>query len=114
MSNCKPLTTRREKCHALYGKLGEDCLIEELEEKRCVSFRHCAREAQAYYGSLHGKKALCASWAESFAFENPLLEEETQDHHNKASQIVNSDKNVKRECRAITLELVKCMRKIYY
>lgn len=115
MSNCKALTSKREKCHYLYGKLGEDCLIEELEEKRCVAFQHCARQAQAYYGTLNGKKALCGSWAEAFCFGRELLiEDDLRDHHVRAQETVNNNKKLKAECRSITLELAKCMSRYYW
>jgi hypothetical protein len=110
--NCKALTTRREKCHYLYGKLGEDCLVQSLEEKRCLAFQHCARQAQAYYGTASGKKALCGSWAESFCFGQPLIDDDLRDDHLRAQQAVNADKKLKKQCRVVTLDLAKCMRKI--
>ena len=49
--SCAYYSENRRKCHAVYGKFGEDCLAEELQEKRCLSIRHCPREAQKYYGT---------------------------------------------------------------
>ena len=109
--DCKTLSARREKCHHLYGKLGEDCLIEELEEKRCLAFKYCQREAIEYYGTPNGRKALCASWAESFCFGSELVEENLREHHLRSQSAVNTHSNLKAQCRAVTVELSKCMSK---
>ena len=111
--SCRALSTKREKCHYLYGKLGEDCLVEELEEKRCLAFQYCARQAKAYYGTPDGAKALCGSWAESFCFGNELIEEDVRHHHLQAQATVNTNTKLKTQCRAITVQLSKCMREKY-
>lgn len=122
MVDCKAFSQRRIKCHGVYGKMGEDCLHEELSEKRCLSLRHCARPAQEYYGKappqMHdephflAKKALCASWAESFAYADKELEygQEVSERHKKAREIVNNDRALKRECRDIAMNLAQCLR----
>lgn len=84
--------------------------MEELKEKRCLSFQHCARQAAAYYGTPSGSKALCASWAESFCFGNELIDEDVRNHHLLAQSSVNGNQKVKAQCREITVELSKCMR----
>ena len=98
--NCNSQIENREKCYRIYGKNNEDCLVQELEEKRCLAFRHCPKEAQAYYGTPQDTtnnnnnnsiddeiennfnnnnnnnvitKALCASWAEAFCFTKPTI-----------------------------------------
>lgn len=113
MASCSEATSKRIKCHDVYGKLGEDCLVEELEEKRCLSFQHCAQQAKAYYGTANGRKGLCASWAEAFCFADSsinLLNEKDVAHHEKARELVNSNPNVKSECRSIAMDLAKCMK----
>merc|ERR1711982_286431 len=126
LNNCINLTERRQKCHNTYGKFGEDCLVEELEEKRCLSFLYCPTEAQAYYvtplqqkkhqsndddnTSINiNKKGLCASWAESFCFANPNCSSMNNNdvdgiirqHHISASDKVNLDPKLKSKCRSI-------------
>ena len=49
--NCGQFSEKRFKCHSIYGKRGEDCLNEELSEKRCLSLQHCIKEAKEYYGN---------------------------------------------------------------
>jgi hypothetical protein len=131
---CDRWTQDRRQCHALYGKQGEDCLREELAEKRCLSHHHCPIEASRYYGpqphppvsaaieeSAHGvgvsvgvgvfdKKALCASWAESFAFRDDM---EQGEHHARAAQLVNASKERQIECRQMAMNLAQCLRQNY-
>ena len=125
--SCAYFSECRRKCHAVYGKLGEDCLAEELQEKRCLSIRHCPTEALKYYGAtMEGlPKALCSSWAEAFAFgggggegennnEQLLLRygEDFVEHHLKAQRHVNAKSNahLKRDCRQIARDLARCLQ----
>ena len=130
MVDCKAFSEQRFKCHAVYGKMGEDCLNEELSEKRCLSLHHCPKQAKEYYGdaamSLESddgqgsplymsQKAICASWAEAFAYSNKEKELEygtlVTEHHQKARDIVNNDKQgLKRECRDVAFNLAQCLR----
>lgn len=59
------------------------------------------------------KKALCASWAESFAYGDKELEfgAEVSGRHQKAKEIVNEDRSLKRECRDIAMKLAQCLRR---
>jgi len=123
--SCAYYSECRRKCHNVYGKMGEDCLSEELQEKRCLAIRHCPRQAQQYYGAeIEGlPKALCGSWAEAFAFGGNSNAQTIQnskelelkhgpdfvEHHLKAQQHVNASSHLKRECRAIAMELAKCL-----
>ena len=115
MNSCSELTSKRIRCHRLYGKLGEDCLVEELEEKRCLSFQFCEKNAKAYYGTNNGRrKGLCASWAEAFCFADSsinIMNESDVEHHKRAQEIVNDNRDVKAECRSIAMDLAKCMKK---
>ena len=124
--DCKAFSERRFKCHSVYGKGGEDCLNEELTEKRCLSLYHCPNQAREYYGSaamdlksddgqapaFMSNKALCASWAESFAYVDKALEygENVAEHHRDAQIVVSKDKVLKRECRDIAFSLARCLR----
>lgn len=113
VSSCSELTSKRKKCHDVYGKNGEDCLVEELEEKRCLSFQHCAKQAKDYYGTANGRKGLCASWAEAFCFADlriNMMNEGDIEHHTRARELVNGNRDVKAECRSIAMELAKCMK----
>lgn len=128
MVDCKIFSDRRFKCHSVYGNGGEECLHEELSEKRCLSLHHCPRQAKDYYGdapmttdtlvSSDGSlpflvdKAMCASWAESFAYADKELEfgPDVAAHHREARDIVSNDRNLKRECRDIAFALAQCLR----
>jgi hypothetical protein len=137
--SCHELSAQRAQCHNLYGKAGEECLVYELEEKRCLSFLHCNKQAKAYYGTLNGPdKAICGSWAEAFCFGDdndttvPLLARVVHQHndptstdynndttammirqesHQRARDIVNTNKALKAECRTLAFELSKCLQK---
>ena len=127
--NCGPFSDKRFKCHSVYGKRGEDCLHEELSEKRCLSLQHCFKEAKEYYGnsvkmdlsvldedgqapSYLSNKGLCASWAEAFAYEDKGFEygERVASHHREARNVVMKDNALKRQCRDIAFELAQCLR----
>ena len=152
MVDCKVFSEQRFKCHAVYGKGGEDCLHQELSEKRCLSLYHCPRQAFEYYGdfpmtipstnntskdvrnsnhahthththtiieSTSGQsscsltnKALCASWAESFAYADKEMEygKDVADHHRQAREVVAKDRGLKRDCRQIAFDLAQCLR----
>jgi hypothetical protein len=124
-NRCQPFTDRREQCHSIYGNKGEECLNEELTEKRCLSLQHCPKQAKEYYGdvvmtgtsttsstpSYLYHKGLCASWAEHFAYRDELqFGTKVVEHHRNAQQIVNNDKKLKLECRAIAFQLAQCIR----
>lgn len=121
MVSCSALSSIRAKCHGMYGKHGEDCLVQELEEKRCLSFQRCAPQAMAYYGTtIGGEKAICASWAETFCFgdadrSNYITQSTIDPHvveeHVEANTYVNGHADVKKHCRGIAMELAKCLRK---
>ena len=50
--NCEFFTERRARCHGVYGpNRGEECVHEDLTEKRCLSAQLCPRQALEYYGA---------------------------------------------------------------
>ena len=144
MVDCESYSERRLRCHDVYGNRGEECLHEELTEKRCLSMQRCPRQAMEYYGNDNSKddvdvsgnsngdfvttndfprhssnnetagyqKALCASWAESFAYVDKELEhgEHVASHHREARRIVSSDSKLRKECRQIVMDLAQCLR----
>jgi len=64
---CKQYTEERQMCYDFNGgKDTEECFIEELNEKRCLAFACCYKEAQVFYGQQKGikGKGKCALWAE--------------------------------------------------
>jgi hypothetical protein len=125
--DCSSFSARRQQCHNVYGNRGEECLNEELTEKRCLSLKHCLQEAKEYYGdaamtfggwqpleeTYHHHKALCASWAESFAYADKelLYGSETARHHHDARNVVMKDPKLKQECRQIAMNLAQCLRR---
>lgn len=129
-SQCAPLTKRRAICQHTYGRNGEDCVVLELEEKRCLSFDRCARQAAAYYGTnVGGEKAVCSLWAESFCFgsDEPRMQahreskytnnprpdrpEEDVEEHARSAAYVNAHPRVKAHCRTVAMELAQCLTK---
>ena len=111
------------RCHAIHGNLGEDCLREELTEKRCYARVFCPYEARRFYDdpipvadssprrgvfsgffspSSEANKTIsiarpaCSTVVERFAFpENDLR--------------IPEGTSVHKECRSIVYELAKCM-----
>ena len=60
----------------------------------------------------HRHKALCASWAESFAFDKELeYGTEIAEHHREARRVVMDDAKLKQECRQIAMNLAQCLRR---
>jgi hypothetical protein len=87
--------------------------VEELEEKRCLSFHSCPREAQAYYQTKNGEKGRCAAWAEAFCFGRSTMIDDLEgikEHHTSSREKVNSNKRIKKECRQIAMDLAKCLQ----
>lgn len=112
--SCAEYSERRRKCHSVYGKFGEECLGDELQEKRCLSLVHCHEKAKKYYGpEIQGlPKGLCASWAESFAFAGKELEfgDDFVENHVRAQHQVNENPRLKAECREIARDLARCLQ----
>ena len=93
----------------------ENCLIEELQEKRCLASQICPANAEAFYGSIQGivGKAQCSLWAEAFAFRSVdgTVTQEEVTRHQTARDIVTKSTKMHKECRAITMDLAKCLAK---
>lgn len=139
MVDCSYYTERRSRCHSVYGSnKGEECVHESLTEKRCLSIQRCPRQALEYYGYFNDsnidggkdgdflgrndlqeygtetryRKALCASWAESFAYGDKELEfgQDIARHHREAHRIVSSDSKLRKECRQLAMQVAECLR----
>ena len=58
---CDDFTITVAKCHRRYGKLGEDCVREELAQKKCFAQLYCKNQAYRFYEEkgipLSGKNA---------------------------------------------------------
>jgi len=115
---CRIAAHRREFCleqsEAGVGASDDNCLIEQLEEKRCVSTILCPVESCAFYGSDQNTKEICALWAESFAYTEVTSDKvplELQTDHMQARNYVNEDARRRAQCRIIVQNLSKCMHK---
>lgn len=125
---CDPFTETVRKCHEQYGKHGEDCVREELEQKKCLAQFYCPQEAHSFYNepilvpttrtttktstkdlffltnnntNMNESKVSCATIVEVFAKpENELLIPE--------GSITAKDR---RYCREMTHSLAKCLSK---
>ena len=115
---CELVISARKYCYESSGlhKGGEDCLIEELNEKRCLAFGLCPVEAQAYYGEAEGVKGkgMCSLWAEAFAFTREDargVDEITKEAHKRGNEIIMADKRKGAACRERVHNLSKCLSK---
>lgn len=46
---CDDFTIAVVKCHRRHGKLGEDCVREELSQKKCFAQLYCKNQARRFY-----------------------------------------------------------------
>ena len=133
---CAELILARQMCYESSGKSkgGEDCLIEELLEKRCLAEFLCPEEATYYYGAPNNKsnggvegkndassrrpaegqndtKGLCALWGESFAFcrDDVRVDEATKSAHSRGHAMIQADKRHSAACRERVHTLSKCL-----
>lgn len=111
---CKLSSLKRQVCHNTHGIQNEECIREELIEKRCYAELLCRREANKFYneplprhrrrnqmmiGSASSKGS-CSALVELFAFpENELI----------LPDLI--DKEDRKHCRKIVHELSKCLSK---
>ena len=124
MEVCGAFRRARIECwqRSLHGKGGEECLKEELLEKRCLARQFCPSQARKFYGNRGeadtGDDAApsstsrqpdrkgqlrdgdCSLWAESFAFGPNLVQKEVAANRKKAKQ-----------CSKISHNLSKCLAK---
>ena len=109
-SPCAELTQARKACQGLYGKQGEECVVQEVLEKRCVATQVCPVQARAYYGADAAHKGPCASVLESSAFSDPSRASgDVIAHHLQAREAAAADPKLRLRCRAIAHALTRCM-----
>ena len=86
-----------------HGIQNEDCVREELTEKRCLAELRCQREAAAFYHRTIKKNSSrwsCSALVEKFAFpENEMM---------LPDNIAREDKEY---CRRVVYELARCLSK---
>lgn len=111
--HCALETQKREFCYkqSLHDKGGEDCLVEELQEKRCFSSKLCPKESRAFYGRDDNSKAVCSLWAEAFAYtrDDHPVDFETRQLHEQGKSFIDADRSKQSKCRAVLHDLAKCM-----
>jgi len=90
----------------MHGIQNEECVREELTEKRCFAELLCKREAMNFYREplprkrQGGPKGSCSALVEKFAFpENELALPDTV------------QKSEREHCRGIVHDLAKCLSK---
>jgi len=98
---CSFVSSKREECHSLHGKQGEDCVREELSEKRCLAELFCPREATKFYREpIRRGLGSCSALVERFAYpENELLLPE------------DISKGERERCREVVHTLANCMQR---
>ena len=98
---CKDLVFKRQDCwnNSTEGKHTEECFVEELAEKRCLTSHLCPDLYRKFYEYTD-----CHLWAEAFAHKN---EEQYIDARAKISR----DRVMSSMCRGIVQDLSKAMSK---
>ena len=113
---CDEFTTNVLNCHRIHGRLGEDCVREELAQKKCFAELLCRREAAQFYDDKmipqfqnnrgifnynsrnNTPKVSCSTLVEVFAKpENEFMIPE------------GVTKDDRKFCRKITHELAQCL-----
>jgi hypothetical protein len=120
---CDDFTIKVLRCHKKYGKQGEDCVREELSQKKCFAQMLCQREARSFYdekvvplsnsrwqwdlpkryaaeGEIKSSKVSCSTIMEVFAKPENELE--------IPEGLSREDRQY---CRRITHELATCLAK---
>jgi len=98
-TKCIDYIRLRRECweRSLEGKQGEECIREELREKKCLAINFCPSQATRFYDRRNGE---CSQWAEAFAF-GP----------NEAQVEVSNSLGKKKKCRKVVMDLSKCLSK---
>ena len=98
---CQDLVMKRKNCWngSLEGKQTEDCLVEELAEKKCLASTLCPNLYKNFYEYTE-----CHLWAEAFAHKD-----EKQYIEGRAR--INNDRAMVYMCREIVQDLAKEMSK---
>ena len=114
VSSCQEKIDARKFCYADSSepKGGENCLTQELDEKKCLAENLCVKEAAAFYGGA-GVTGVCSLWAESFAYasKSASVAESIKLQHIEGREIVRADRRKETLCREHVMNLSKCMAK---
>mmetsp|Transcript_27714 Transcript_27714/g.41236 ORF Transcript_27714/g.41236 Transcript_27714/m.41236 type:complete len:156 (-) Transcript_27714:336-803(-) len=127
---CREISQLLFQCHAMNGKLGEECVREELLYKKCHAQLHCKREAKAFYEDIVRGVPKQKSLSEMSLFasiRNRSGGLNTNNNEDRGNSVVSCSMLVERfafpenelnipegmkvgkECRAIVHDLAKCM-----
>ena len=98
---CKDLVVKRQDCwdNSPDGKHTEDCFVEELAEKRCLTSHLCPSIYRKFYEYTE-----CHLWAEAFAHKD-------EEKYKEARARISSDRTMAYMCRGIVQDLSKAMAK---
>ena len=100
---CAGLMAARAACWQQHGgKDTEQCLREELLEKRCIARVTCRREAEAFYGADPARPAACSLWAEAFAFKGSA-------EHERGRAEVQASPALRSMCVGATQDVSHCL-----
>ena len=110
---CSNFINARDLCwkKSKDGRNGEDCLVEELREKRCLSSILCPTEAKLFYGDsqYEDEKAPCSLWAEAFAFSFEKVGKDIQQLHLLGRESIASNHEAVVRCGNVSHRLSRCM-----
>ena len=97
----KEYVVKRQNCwnSSPDGKHTEECYVEELAEKRCLSSHLCPIMYRKFYEYTD-----CHLWAEAFAHKN-------DEQYSKARTRISGDRTMMYMCREIVQDLSKEMSK---
>jgi len=103
--NCAREVADRKKCERIHGGAsnGEECVFEELAEKKCLASCLCQEEYVLFYGSHKGKS--CASIVEQFKQDLGIA---------KMGQVETTSRRkprIPRRCREASYALGNCLHK---
>mmetsp|Transcript_18117 Transcript_18117/g.28426 ORF Transcript_18117/g.28426 Transcript_18117/m.28426 type:complete len:125 (+) Transcript_18117:125-499(+) len=103
---CSNPTLQRQDCHMQHGIQNEECIREELTEKRCLAELHCQREAINFYHqssrASKNRRWSCSALVEKFAFpENEMVLPDN-------ASIAKEDRE---HCRKVVYDLARCLSK---
>jgi len=91
----------RKRCTLSHA--GDECIKEQLAEKRCLAYQLCPMEAQVFYmkRTSHEEDGVsCSAMLERFAFQQDMY---------PRSQVTPASVDQRRKCRAMNYRLTKCL-----
>jgi len=111
---CDDVTIKVLQCHQQYGKQGEDCVREELSQKKCFAHLLCRREAHSFYDEM-SVPSLKNSWMKFSRMESKVscstIMELFAKPENEFEIPEGLTKKDRQYCRRITHDLATCLGK---